>query len=36
VTDVPHGPTPDILLPRTSAYATPNPQVDGDNEGFRD
>jgi hypothetical protein len=35
-TGVPHGPIPDILFPRTPAYATPNPQVEGDNEGFRD
>jgi hypothetical protein len=32
-TSVPHGPIPDILFPRTPAYATPNKQVDGDNEG---
>jgi hypothetical protein len=24
-TGVPHGPIPDILFPRTPAYATPNP-----------
>jgi hypothetical protein len=33
---VPHGPIPDILFPRTPAYAAPNPQVEGDNEGVRD
>jgi hypothetical protein len=33
---VPHGPIPDILFLRTPAYATPNPQVEGDNEGVRD
>jgi hypothetical protein len=33
---LPHGPIPDILFPRTLAYATPNPQVQGDNEGVRD
>jgi hypothetical protein len=27
---------PDILFSRTPAYATPNPQVEGDNEGVRD
>jgi hypothetical protein len=36
VTGVPHGPIPDILFLRTPAYATPNPQVEGDNEGVRD
>jgi hypothetical protein len=35
-TGVPHGPIPDILFPRTPAYATPNPQVEGDNEEVRD
>jgi hypothetical protein len=35
-TGVPHGPIPGILLPRTPAYATPNPQVEGDNERVRD
>jgi hypothetical protein len=35
-TGVPHGPIPDILFLRTPAYASPNPQVDGDNEGVRD
>jgi hypothetical protein len=33
---VPHGPIPDMLFPRTPAYATPNPQVEGDNERVRD
>jgi hypothetical protein len=31
---VPHELIPDILFPRTPAYATPNPQVEGDNEGL--
>jgi hypothetical protein len=35
-TGVPHGPIPDVLFPRTPAYATPNPQVEGDNKGVRD
>jgi hypothetical protein len=36
-TGVPHGPIPDILFPRTPAYITPNPRVDGVmNEGVRD
>jgi hypothetical protein len=35
-TGVPHGPIPDILFPRTLAYAALNPQVEGDNEGIRD
>jgi hypothetical protein len=35
-TGVPHGPIPDILFLRTPAYAAPNPQVEGDNEGVRD
>jgi hypothetical protein len=35
-TSVPHGPIPDILSLRIPAYATPNPQVDGDNEEVRD
>jgi hypothetical protein len=35
-TAVPHGPILGILFPRTPAYATPNPQVEGDNEGVRD
>jgi hypothetical protein len=34
-TGVPHGPILDILSPRTPAYATPNPQVEGDHEGVR-
>jgi hypothetical protein len=33
---VPHGPIPDTLFLRTPAYATPNPQVEGDNEGVID
>jgi hypothetical protein len=34
---VPHGPIPNILFPRTPAYITPNPRVDGEmNEGVRD
>jgi hypothetical protein len=32
---VPHGPIPEIFLPRTPTYATANPWV-GDNEGVRD
>jgi hypothetical protein len=35
-TCVSHVPILDILFPRTPAYATPNPLVDGDNEGVRD
>jgi hypothetical protein len=35
-TGVPHGPILNILFPRTLAFATPNPQVEGDNEGVRD
>jgi hypothetical protein len=35
-TGIPHGPIPSILFPRTPAYATPNPQVEGDNEGVRE
>jgi hypothetical protein len=35
-TGVPHGPIPDILFLRTPAYAPPNPQVEGHNEGVRD
>jgi hypothetical protein len=35
-TSVPHRPIPDILFLRTPVYATPNPQVEGDNEGVRD
>jgi hypothetical protein len=34
---VPHGPFPDIFFPRTSAYVTRNPRVDGEvNDGVRD
>jgi hypothetical protein len=34
---VPHGPILDVLFPRTPAYVTPNPRVDGEmNEGVRD
>jgi hypothetical protein len=33
-TGVPHGPIFDVLSPRTPAYVTPNPYVDGDNEGL--
>jgi hypothetical protein len=29
-------PIHNILFPRTPAYATPNPQVEGDNKGVRD
>jgi hypothetical protein len=36
-TGVPHGPIPDIFFPRTSAYATPIPRVEGEiNDGVRD
>jgi hypothetical protein len=36
-TGVPHGPIPDIFFPRTLAYVTPNPRVDGEvNDGVRD
>jgi hypothetical protein len=36
-TGVPHGPILDIFFPRTPAYVTPNPRVDGEmNEGVRD
>jgi hypothetical protein len=35
-TSVSHGPIPDILIPRTPTHVTPNPQVEGDNEGVRD
>jgi hypothetical protein len=36
-TDVPHGPIPKILFPRTPAYVTPNPRVKGEvNTGVRD
>ena len=34
---VPHGPIPDIFFPRTPAYFTPNPGVEGEvNDGVRD
>jgi hypothetical protein len=34
---VPHGPIPDIFFPRTSAYVTPNPRVEGEvKDGVRD
>jgi hypothetical protein len=34
---VPHGPIPDIFFPRTPAYITPNPRVEGEvNDGVRD
>jgi hypothetical protein len=34
---VPHGPISNVLFPRTPAYITPNPRVDGEmNEGVRD
>jgi hypothetical protein len=34
---VPQGPIPDIFFPRTPAYVTPNPKVDGEvNDGVRD
>jgi hypothetical protein len=35
-TGVPHEPIPNIHFLRTPAYATPNPQVEGDNKGLRD
>jgi hypothetical protein len=36
-TGVPHGPIPDIFFPRTPAYVTPNPRVEGEvNDGVRD
>jgi hypothetical protein len=36
-TGVPHGPIPDIFFPRTPAYITPNPRVEGEvNDGVRD
>jgi hypothetical protein len=36
-TGVPHRPIPDVLFPRTPAYVTSNPRVDGEmNEGVRD
>jgi hypothetical protein len=34
---VPHSPIPDIFFPRTPAYVTPNPRVEGEiNDGVRD
>jgi hypothetical protein len=34
---VPHGPIPDIFFPRTLAYITSNPRVEGEvNDGVRD
>jgi hypothetical protein len=36
-TVVPHGPIPNIFFPRTLAYVTPNPRVEGEvNNGVRD
>jgi hypothetical protein len=36
-TSVPPGPIPNIFFPRTPAYATPDPRVEGEvNDGFRD
>jgi hypothetical protein len=36
-TGVPHGPIPNIFFPRTLAYITPNPRVEGEvNDGVRD
>jgi hypothetical protein len=36
-TGVPHGPIPYIFFPRTPAYVTPNPRVEGEvNDGVRD
>jgi hypothetical protein len=36
-TGVPHGPIPDIFFPRTPAYITPNPRVEGEvNDGVGD
>jgi hypothetical protein len=36
-TGVPHGPIPDIFFPRTPAYVTPNPRVEGEvNDAVRD
>jgi hypothetical protein len=36
-TGVPHDPIPDIFSPRTVAYVTPNPRVEGEvNDGVRD
>jgi hypothetical protein len=29
-TSVPHSPIPDIFFPRTPAYVTPNPRVEGE------
>jgi hypothetical protein len=35
-TGVPHGPIPDIFFPRTPAYVTPNPRIEGEvNDGVR-
>jgi hypothetical protein len=37
VMGVPHGPIPGIFFPRTLAYVTPNPRVEGEvNDGVRD
>ena len=34
---VPHGPIPNTFFPRTPAYVTPNPRVEGEvNDGVRD
>jgi hypothetical protein len=34
---VPHGPIPNIFFPRTPAYVTPNPRVEGEvNDGVKD
>jgi hypothetical protein len=36
-TGVPHSPIPDIFFPRTPAYVTPNPRLEGEvNDGVRD
>jgi hypothetical protein len=36
-TGVPDGPIPDIFFPRTLAYITPNPRVEGEvNDGVGD
>jgi hypothetical protein len=36
-TGVPHGPIPNIFLPRTPTYVIPNPRVEGEvNDGVRD
>jgi hypothetical protein len=36
-TSVPHGPIPDIFFPRTPAYVTPHPRVEGEvKDGVRD